>query len=228
MDPREAAAAASIGRLLEAARRRSSDLAAELHPAWLQHGCRQLGLDASVATASPRRCSAALQALFELQWPTLDRFQFPAHRIAVLPRDDIRRVLAVVALHAQRERVRLCIGHGLRAALVDRVGEAVYARMLEAPPLRGGGPEPLSAAELDPERLAWDGLARLLEIGAWRSRRLLRWMQIAFAPRAGKKLPRPRSGGPQEILTCLPSYFPEHAWLFGLPMDRALSASTTD
>ena len=218
-----------VRRLMEAARRKSLDVSANLHPAWKQGCWHRIGVDAVTAARSPQRWSDTLAAFYKLQWPPIDRFQVRAHRIAVLPRAELLRVLAAIALHGERGRVRLSIGPGLRAAVIERVGEVAYVRMLEAPlPLQGaqGG---LTAAELEPERLAAVGLARLVECGEWRSSSLLSWMRVAIAPLDETLLPGVKrvEAESREALSRLPSYFPEHAWLFGSPMDRALSDSTT-
>ncbi len=218
-----------VRRLMDAARRKSLELGDNLHPAWRQGCWHRIGVDAATAARSPQRWSQTLAAFYKLQWPPIDRFQSRAHRIAVLPRAELLRVLAAIALHGERGRVRLSIGPGLRAAVIERVGEIAYARMLEAPPLAQGAHGGFSAAELEPERLAALGLARLVECGEWRSASLLSWMRVAIAPQGETLLPGVKrvEAESREALSRLPSYFPEHAWLFGSPMDRALSDSTT-
>jgi hypothetical protein len=228
MESDEPDASSCIRQLLDALRRRSADLAADLHPAWREQGLRRLGLPRDPATARSPKCTGALAAFFGLEWPPLDRFALPAHRLALLPRHDMLRVLGAIELHAQRDRVRLSIGGGLRAMLIERLGEDAYRALVDAPSLRRSPSGPLSAAELDADRLASRGLDRLAGTGAWRSRRLLRRARLALEP-ARAKPGRSAAGGTAqpEILQHLSSYFPEHAWLFGSPMDLALSASTT-
>jgi len=225
--PRDALAPSScVQQLLDAVRRRTAELPGDLHPAWLEQGLRRLGLPAD--TANSRRCAAALAALYHLQWPTLDRFRTRAHRITLLPRAEMLRVLAVIALHGQRERVRLSIGPGLRALIVERVGEDAWRALLESPSLRTGSAKPLSAAELDADQLAWSGVRQLVGAGAWTSRRLMQRMRLSLAPTQGAATvaaPTPRAQ--PDVVARLSTYFPEHAWLFGSPMDLALSASTT-
>jgi len=228
MSAPEASESSCMGQLIDAVRRRSADLADDLHPALLEQGLRRLGLPAGPAFTGSPRCATALAALYRLQWPSLDRFEARAHRVALLPRRDLLRVLAAVALHAERARVRLSIGPGLRALFVERVGEDAYRMLLESPPLRAARAHPFSMAELGSDRLARCGLETLVAIGAWTSRRLLRRVHLAFEPP-----PAGTQGGvagvhaEAEVLERISSYFPEHAWLFGSPMDRALSASTT-
>ena len=231
MSPHEPAASSCLAELLDAVRRRSADLADDLHPAWLDQGLLRLGLSPGSATMGSAKCGAALAALYGLQWPSLDRFRARAHRVTLLPRREMLRVLAAVALHAERDRVRLSIGAGLRALLVDRVGEGAYLKLLESPSLRAGLLEPLSAAEIDADRLAWRGLGHLRSAGAWSSRSLLQRVRLALEPSHAATAPEaPEATGGRtqpEIVASLSSYFPEHAWLFGSPMDLALSASTT-
>jgi hypothetical protein len=228
MAPHESIASSCVRQLFDAVRRRSADLADDLHPAVLEQGLTRLGLPTGpVVTGSPK-CAAALAALYRLQWPSLDRFEAKAHRVALLARQDMLRVLAAVALHSDRGRVRLSIGPGLRALLVERVGENAYRTLLESPSLRMAPVRPFSAAELDADRLAWRGLETLVSIGAWKSRRLLQRVRLAFEPSHAQTVLRIAGTRAQpEVLERLSSYFPEHAWLFGSPMDRALSASTT-
>ena len=119
-----------VRRLLVAARAKSRAVAEQLHPAWLQMAGQRIGIDGTRALGNAD-CSAALAAVYRLQWPSLSSLRLRAHRIAVLPRADMMRVLAFIALHAQRERVRRCIGRPLRGALIDRVGEHVGAMGLD-------------------------------------------------------------------------------------------------
>src|SRR4051812_7791813 len=93
-----------VRRLMAAARRKSVQLALELHPAWKQGCWHRIGVDAAAVARSPERWSATLAAFYKLQWPPIDRFQLRAHRIAVLPRAELLRVLAAVALHGERGR----------------------------------------------------------------------------------------------------------------------------
>lgn len=228
MAAHEPIASSCVRQLLDAVRRRSADLADDLHPALLEQGLRRLGLPVDPAIVGSPKCAAALAELYRLQWPSLDRFEARAHRVALLPRRDMLRVLATFTLHADRGRVRLSIGPGLRALLVERVGENAYRMLLESPPLRTVPARPFSAAELDAERLAWRGLEALVSIGAWTSRRLLQRARLAFEPlHAQTALRIVKARAQPEVLERPFSYFPEHAWLFGSPMDRALSASTT-
>jgi hypothetical protein len=226
--------------LLATARAKSADIAAQLHPAWVQAAWQRIGFETPPATAGARSEAAlgsALAGVYGLRWASLAGFQHRAHRIALLPRDQVLRVLAAVALHAERERVRRCIGRGARQAVIERIGEPAYNELLAAPRAADNGSSgALSAADLDPDRLAAAGYARLSERREWHCRQTLAWVRLALAPgstQADPSFASPStssaaapSGSPtgDSMMARLPHYFPEHAWLFGSPMDRALSA----
>jgi len=219
-----------VRRLLGAALAKSADVPAQLHPAWVQMAWQRVGVAAPDAAAAPA-CSQALAALYHLEWTSLARFRHMPHRIALLPRDELLRVLAAVALHLDRDRVRHSIGRGLRAAMIARVGDVAYAGIVAA---SGDGarrpPGGLSMSDLETEALAARGFAALHAQGQWRSDRLLAWVRMALAPAPPRAAPAPTSARATDTASALQRlslYFPEHAWLFGLPMDRALSASTT-
>jgi hypothetical protein len=221
-----------VRRLLAAARDKSSAVASQLHPAWLQMAWQRIGIDPARGQTGPD-CSDALAAVYRLRWSSLTSLRHHAHRIALLPRPELMRVLAAVALHADRERVRRCIGRTLRGALIERVGETAYAALLATPVSRAspaGRTGTLSLAELDADRLAAAGYTWLRAGGHWHSRTLLPWVKLALPPaheRAEAFPAHERALDDESPLGRLPDYLPEHAWLFGSPMDRALSASTT-
>ena len=225
--------------LLATARAKSADIAAQLHPAWVQAAWQRIGFDtppAGAGTRSEAALASALGSVYGLRWASLAGFQHRAHRIALLPRDQVLRVLAAVALHAERERVRRCIGRGARQAVIERIGEAAYNELMSAPRAEAGAAGALSASDLDPERLAAAGYARLSERREWHCKHTLAWVRLALAPASTHSDPSfafpstsssaATSTSPHgdSMMARLPHYFPEHAWLFGSPMDRALSA----
>ena len=225
--------------LLATARAKSADIAAQLHPAWVQAAWQRIGFDtppAGAGTRSEAALASALGSVYGLRWASLAGFQHRAHRIALLPRDQVLRVLAAVALHAERERVRRCIGRGARQAVIERIGEAAYNELMSAPRAEAGTAGALSASDLDPERLAAAGYARLSERREWHCKHTLAWVRLALAPGSTHSDPSfafpstsssaAASTSPHgdSMMARLPHYFPEHAWLFGSPMDRALSA----
>ena len=219
-----------VRRLLRAALAKSADVPAQLHPAWVQMASQRAGIVAPAGAAVPG-WSAALASVYGLQWTSLVRFRHAPHRIALLPRDDLLRVLAAVALHVERERVRHSIGRGLRAAMIERVGDVAYAGIVAAS-VAGDGRSAggLTMAELQPEALAARGYAALRDHGHWRSNSILAWIRLALAPAPSHAAPASAGAHASDTASALQRlslYFPEHAWLFGSPMDRALSASTT-
>ena len=125
----------------------------------------------------------------------------------------------------ERHRVRLTIGAAARTRIVELVGEPAYRRLMEAPPLRPTPGGAFGVQELDADRLAAAGLGRLIASRLWFDKRLLAWARLAIAPVS--EVPPAEAGHADEALEDLPTYFPEHAWLFGSPADRALSASST-
>lgn len=223
--------------LLATARAKSADIATQLHPAWVQAAWQRVGFETPPPAAAGERGATALASVYGLRWASLAGFRHRAHRIALLPREQVLRVLGAVALHAERERVRRCIGRGARQAVIERIGEAAYTELLAAPRAAGtGAAGALSAAELDPERLAAAGYARLSERREWHCKHTLAWVRLALAPGSTQadaafgssstsSSAAPSISPPGDsMMARLPHYFPEHAWLFGSPMDRALSA----
>ena len=207
--------------LMAAARAKSDDLVAQLHPAWVQAAWQRVGFER--APAGGPHAHRALAAVYGLRWAPLDALRQRAHRIALLPRAQVLRVLAAVALHGQRERVRRSIGRGARQAVIERIGEPAYNELLAAPPAPAAKATPLEPAELDLDYLAAAGCARLGERREWQCRDSLAWVRLALPPSATST----SGAAPADAdspLARLPHYFPEHAWLFGSPMDRALSA----
>lgn len=223
--------------LLATARAKSADIAAQLHPAWVQAAWQRVGFETPPPAAAGERGASALGAVYGLRWASLASFQHRAHRIALLPREQVLRVLGAAALHAERERVRRCIGRGARQAVIERIGEAAYNELLAAPRTNDHATAgALSAAELEPERLAAAGYARLSERREWHCKHTLAWVRLALAPGSTQAEPAFASASTSSsaaasnpppgdsMMARLPHYFPEHAWLFGSPMDRALSA----
>lgn len=227
------AAAALLHRLLQAADAKAADLAAHFHPAWIEAAWRHVGAPAArhAQRVAPQRGSALLAEVYGLQWPALADLRPPAHRLALLGRVQILRVLAACALHARRDSVRRSIGRDVRRLVVDHIGEPAYQQLLASPAQGVAAVQPLNVPELDLDRLAGAGYHALCEQGAWQCRRSLALTRVSLAP-AALEARRPRtasSAAPVRVdengvLARLPDYFPEHTWLFGSDMDRALSA----
>lgn len=229
-----AAAADLLQRLLRAADAKAADVSELCHPAWVDAAWRHVGLDAGQAHRVPQRRHAALLAeVYGLGWPALADLHAPAHRLALLGRRQILRVLATCTLHARRDSVRRSIGRDVRRLLVEGIGEPAYQQLLNGQTQALPSIQPLAARELDLERLAAAGYRALCAQGAWRCRKSLAITRLSLAPAAldgagatDATKTRTRSTGPSadEVFDRLPDYFPEHAWLFGSDMDRALSA----
>jgi hypothetical protein len=228
------AAAALLQRLLQAADAKAADVAELCHPAWVDAAWRHLGLDAGQARRVPQRRHAALLAeVYGLGWPALADLQTPAHRLALLGRRQIVRVLAIFTLHARRDSVRRSIGRDVRRLLVEGIGEPAYQHLLNGQAQALPSIQPLAAHELDLERLAAAGYRALCTQGAWRCRKSLAITRLSLAPTAldgagdpagTKTRIRSTGSGADGVFDRLPDYFPEHAWLFGSDMGRALSA----
>lgn len=215
---------ALIRRLVQAASTKAAGVAGQLHPRWVELAWSRIGLSPTPPTREGERL---LAAVFGLRWAPLSAFAHRANRIALLARDDIVRVLGVVALYADLYRVRRCIAGDVRAALVDRLGDAGYACLMKetADTCECIGDE-LSMADLDAETLAAKGCDALSRAGLWNVPEPLLWVRLALNPDrivddAVQDAP-PFDG--DHALRKLPLFFPELQWLFGLPMDHALSA----
>lgn len=223
---------ALLRRLLQAADAKAADLASHLHPDWVKAAWQHAGALAArqARRVPPQRQSALLAQIYGLRWPALADLQAPAHRLALLSRAPLLRVLATCALYPRRERVRRSIGRDVRHALLDAIGETAYRQLLDSPAPGLANPQPLSARDLDPERLAAAGYRALCAQGAWTCRSALALTRMSLAPDvldnagAAPSSTSRDAGGADAALQRLPDFFPELAWLFGSDMDRALSA----
>lgn len=219
-----------LRKLLQAARAKSANVQDEVHPQWLQ-GLPTLVHAGTSASSEMHAARASLIARFlRLEWTSLATFRRRAHRIALLPRAALLKVLWAVALYADRDRVRLCIGRELRAEIVARVGGRGYASLLARPPSSHGSMHPFASEELDPDTLASTGYSLLCTHDLCQCEATLAWVRLAVSPS-----PLPNKAGKiydvdlfaDAAIERLTDLLPEYAWLFGLPMDLALSASTT-
>jgi hypothetical protein len=224
---------ALLQRLLRAADAKAAHLAAHVHPAWIEAAWRHVGAPAArhAQRVAPSRRATLLAEVYGLQWPTLADLRHPAHRLALLARPQILRVLAACALHGQRDSVRRSIARDVRSRVIQHIGEPAYQQLLASPAQGAAAITPLSALELDLDRLAAAGYHALCTQGAWQCRSALALTRMSLAPAAleagqGRTPPAAAPAGmdAHTVLTRLPDYFPEHTWLFGSDMDRALSA----
>jgi hypothetical protein len=198
-------------------------LADELHPSWRECISRDLGLSPALG----RRGSALLSAAFELRWPSLAELREPVHRISLLGREQTVRVLALHALYAWHERVRVSIGREVRDFLVALVGGVAYGQLVGEAPSGLRNVVPLGPQELDADMLAAAGFRSLCRSGAWASRDAMAITRLSLPPPAVKQAAALEEGATataaQRPLK-IDEYFPELTWLFGSDMDHSLSA----
>jgi len=229
----QADAMTSIRLLLEAVDHKASTLPDHVHPAWIDAAWARLGPKGTewAARVPAQRHSALLAKAFGLVWPSLAVFREPGHRIALLDRDSMLRVLAVCALDGRGESVRRSVGRVVRQLLIEGIGENAYEKVL-GNQVRGLQPpsNPLGPFEVGQERLAADGFRALCAQAAWRNRSLITLVRLSLPPSArGEHVQvneRPAGSaikGVDRMIDRLHEYFPELAWLFGSDMDRALS-----
>jgi Bacterial type III secretion protein (HrpB4) len=232
--------AALLQSLFAAAQSKSLRLAQHVHPAWVaaalpQHSAWALqGHDGPVA----QRVSQLLGQLYGVRWPGLHALRWRAHRVALLPRSMVLRVLAGTALYLQRAGVRHCVGRASRLALENMVGAPAMAALLNAPTAGhcAGSTTPLDFASLDPELWAAEGYRALHAAGVWTCKDASVIARLTLAPGAFDR-PTPATAATPDItpssadlaayLHQLEHFFPEQSWLFGSNMDRALSVLNT-
>jgi hypothetical protein len=229
MDAAHTGSRQPLAQLLQAIDDKAADLAAQLHPSWVDAISQRLGVTCSCEGARPaRRTARLLTAAYELQWPSIGELRHPVHRIALLGRRDTLRVLTVCELACRRDSVRMAIGRETRDLLIEQIGAPAYTLLCEGPPQGVAQVQPVSPQDFDLELLAGSGYRLLCRSGAWRSRAALAITRMCLAPVAvevGTRLPddiidAADDGGAAHHLH---DYFPELAWLFGSDMDRALS-----
>jgi hypothetical protein len=223
--------------LLRAVDHKAATLSADAHPAWIEATWARLGPHAHgyATRLPPPRHSALLANIYGLAWPALDAFRAPAHRMALLDRTCLLRVLAACGLEGRRDQVRRSVGRIVRRLLIEGVGESAYEKVLDSP-MRGiQASRPLNAPEVEQERLAEEGFRALCAQSAWRDASLITVVRLSLAPSAlvgpCPIVDRPPSSPlnvADRIVDRLHDYFPELAWLFGSDMDGALSALRTD
>lgn len=220
----------SVRRLLQAVDRKARAWPSELHPAWVDAATARLGPHAAewCARVPPQRHANLLARTYGLEWPTLDAFQAPAHRLALLDRATLLKVLATCALDGRRDSVRRSVGRLVRDLLIEGIGESAYEKVLDGPVRGLQSAAPLGAVEVNPERLAADGFRALCAQAAWRHPVLITMVRLSLPPgvTADPGMPAAASAGGR-VIDRLQDYFPELAWLFGSDMDRALSVSRT-
>ncbi len=231
---------ASLERLFADVADKSARLAINIDHAWVDRACRGLvGLAAGPRDAhADRLVSSALQAVYGVRWPSLGALVQRVHRLAVLPLVEVLRVLQAVALYERRGDVRRCIGRSARVGLIDRVGQPAFDAIVAMPGADASAPGEIGLAVTPPAVLARGGFEALAAHGAWACPDSERLVALCLppespeAPDATDAAPAPANRAPftpdfHGLIQRLDLLFPEHAWLFGCDMDKALSASPT-
>jgi len=199
---------------------------------WLRTPWARLGPQAvrGAARLPLRRHSALLARVYDLRWPALTAFREPAHRLSLLDRASLVKVLAACALDGRRDSVRRSVGRVVRELLIEGIGESAFEKVLQGPAPLMRAVEPMGATDADPERLAVEGFRLLCAQAAWRHPMLITIVRLSLPPAAQAGEPQSEgrpNGATQRMVDRLHEYFPELAWLFGSDMDRALSVSPT-
>ncbi|TAM85195.1 hypothetical protein EPN42_16150 [bacterium] len=128
------------------------------------------------------RVAAVRRVWFSTPVP-LDAFLRPGNRIAILPPQDLRRVLAALALIRCRDSIRRCIDRDRRRALAFALGEQTLKQMQDQPAAAAFG-EPLPE-DLDADALAQCGWRTMFEEGACRNATLGNIVELGLASVAG-------------------------------------------
>ena len=171
------------------------------------------GADVPAAAAKDWRQVCIALGVGQVGLPTLLSH---AHRLAVLEKDDLQRVLAARMLIGRRAALARCIDGAYLAGLAGLLGEAALAALTQrehwAPD--PGGPLPA----LDLAQLAEAGLHALIADGTVSDpslaqlMRLTIGMQAPVSPCAGTPIAETQA---EAFMATLPVLFPELSWLFG-------------
>jgi Bacterial type III secretion protein (HrpB4) len=221
---------ASLERLFGSIAEKSARLMFNIDPVWVERAGYGLVSVAAVPrdAHADRLVSSALQTVYEVRWPSLGALAQRVHRLAVLPLGEVLRVLQAVALYERRSAVRRCIGRSARAGLVERVGQPAFDVIVATPGADASHPGEIGPADTPVGVLARSGFQALEAHGGWVCPDAHRLVSLCFSPDgpdavAGSAPPSALDA----LIERLDLLFPEHAWLFGCDMDKALSASPT-
>ena len=231
---------ASLERLFAGVADKSARLVFNIDHAWVDRaGHGLVGAAAGPRDAhADRLVSSALQAVYGVRWPSLGALMQRVHRLAVLPLVEVLRVLQAVALYERRGDVRRCIGRSARVGLIDRVGQPAFDAIVATPGADASAPGETGLAVTPPAVLARGGYEALAAHGAWACPDSARLVSLCLPPNSpDEQVPAGAALGPANptlpaaglagLIQRLDLLFPEHAWLFGCDMDKALSASPT-
>jgi hypothetical protein len=221
-----------LRQLLALAGHKRAALAHEVHPAWFDALWKAAGWTSPVPLrARPSRVVGLLADAYGVRWPSMASMRQGIHRIALLNRRDVLRSLAVCALSARPDSLRVSIGREVRERLVASLGMDAYGVLTDAASPVGDATA-LAPDDLDLDTLAASGYRMLCLSGAWQCPDTLKLARILLAPDAvpaATPSVSEHAGAARAASAALRlhDFFPEFAWLFGSDMDRALSASTT-
>jgi hypothetical protein len=215
--------------LLTATQEKSTHLVQQVHPAWVEAALPGYAVIASVSGdhRAVARSSLLLVKLYNVKWPSLTALKCKVHRLALLAREPVLRVLASAALYMHRGAVRRCVGREARLALMELVGEPAYVALVNSPDV--AGPQAaLDITDLHADTWAAEGYRILHRAGIWTCREASVLARLALAPGALDCTSKfvvttPSNNDLIDFLNKLDALFPEQAWLFGSDMDRALS-----
>lgn len=135
------------------------------------------------ARAQTIRIAAVRSVWFSAPVP-LDAFLRPGNRIAILAPQELRRVLAALALIRCQDSIRRCIDRDRRRALVHAVGQQTLRQMQDQPTAAAFG-EPLPD-DLDADALAQRGWRMMRDDGACRNATLVNIVELGLASIAGE------------------------------------------
>ena len=171
------------------------------------------GADVPAAAAKDWRQVCIALGVGQVGLPTLLSH---AHRLAVLEKDDLQRVLAARMLIDRRAALARCIDGAYLAGLAGLLGEAALTALTQrehwAPD--AGGPLPA----LDLAQLAEAGLHALIADSTVSDPSLAQLMRLTIGMQAPVSL---CAGTPiaetqaEAFMATLPVLFPELSWLFG-------------
>jgi Bacterial type III secretion protein (HrpB4) len=222
---------APLERLFDAVSQKSARFVLNIDPGWVDQAWQGLSARANAQQGEhpTRLTSSALQAVYGVRWPSLAALAHRVHRLAVLPLSQVLRVLQAMALYQRRGDVRRCIGRNARLALVATVGKAAFDVIVTTPGSDASHESEIGLDAVSLQELANSAFHTLESHGLWQCEDARRLVSLCLAPAASSfNAPPAVSVQPaahfHRLIQQLDLLFPEHAWLFGCDMDKALSA----
>jgi hypothetical protein len=200
-----------------------------MHPDWIEAALpgRVHWALSQAGGAKGGRLSMLLASAYGVAWPDLLTLRHRAHRVALLPMPACKQVLAMVALYAKRGSVRRCVGRTARLSLVAMVGEPAYWALVKTTETHAQAVDH-EVAHRSLEECAAHGYRLLNDNGLLTCKKASLITRLTLARDALSAAPLTSRAVPHhelsDLLHRLDQFFPEHSWLFGSDMDRALSA----